>query len=709
MASATYWVARPSTFGDHTRAPDRHEASGYDDPAAMSIHRAARGLFASAIALAVCTITPTPAGAQAATGVSLRLVSQTPWATLKDPVIEIAVLARNDGSDAVSDLTLGITIGAAVRSRNVYEQSLIDGPTLPIDARTISETGTLAPGDERRFRVSVDLSTIGGVSAVDSLVYPMRLDIRSAGTPVVVLDSSIIFLVRKPEVPLLLTSVVELSAPIALGPDGRLADPSFEAAIAPTGTLGAEVAALDRMAEDALSPVELVVQPSLLDQLERMADGYQRVDGTSVAGGQGAAADAAALLARLTRIGGSPSVNVVALPFAAPTVPSLLSSGLASDVATQTASGREAVHRILGVEPTATVARPTAGALDDAAIGAFAVLGATTIIGNADTVERPPQPNEFAPPPTASVAVGAQTQTLILPDPGTQGLLAGTGFLDDPVRAAQATLGELAAVWREQPVPSSPRGVAVSLPSGLPSRFWGAFLGRIASAPFLRSISAEDIVAQIPPPSAPSTLASPPAARFSPGYTEAIKRERRDLLAFRSMMVKGSPIPDRLARDLLYAESAEYLGNEGAGRAWIDQVNRITEAVFARAVPDTSQEFTFLAETGSIPLTMGDPDDMPIRFSLQLRSSRFLFPHGDRQAVTLTGPDQIVTFQAKALASGQGTIQVVVRAPSGRPIGQTQLTVRSTSVNHIALAVTIAAAVLLLVLWSRRLFRRPTS
>ncbi len=675
----------------------------------MSIHRAARGLLAFAIAFAACVATLPSAHARGTTTVSLRLVSQTPWATVKDPVVDIAVLARNDGSDSLGDLTLGITIGAAVRSRNVYEQSLVDGPSLPIDARTISQTGTLDAGDERRFHISVDLSTIGDVSRLDSLVYPMRVDVRSAGTPVAFLDSPIIFLVRKPEAPLLLTTVVELSAPIALGPDGRLTDPAFEAAIAPDGTLSSEVAALDRMADDAFSPVELVIQPALLDQLERMSDGFERVDGSTVAGGQGAAADAAAVLTGLKQIVGSPAVDLVALPFAAPTIPSLLASGLASDVATQTASGRDTVRQILGVEPTSSVARPTAGALDDPALAALAALGATTILGNADTVARPPQPNDFTPPPTASVALGAQAQTLVLPDPGTQSLLAGNGFLNDPVRAAQALLGELAAVWREQPVPSAPRGVAVSLPSGLPSRFWGAFLGRITSAPFLRSISAEDLVAQIPPPSAPSPLASPATARFSPPYAEAIKSERRDLVAFRSMMVQGSPIPDHLARDLLYAQSAEYLGNEGAGRAWIDQVDRVTRAVFARAVPDTSQDFTFLAQTGSIPLTMGDPGDLPIHFSLQLRSSRFRFPQGDAQDVTLTRPDQIVTFQAKALASGQGTIQVTVRAPSGRPIGQTQLTVRSTSVNHIALAVTIAAAVLLLVLWSRRLFRRRTS
>ena len=116
--------------------------------------------------------------------------------------------------------------------------------------------------------------------------------------------------------------------------------------------------------------------------------------------------------------------------------------------------------------------------------------------------------------------------------------------------------------------------------------------------------------------------------------------------------------------------------------AWIDHVNQVTHDVFARAVPDTSQVFTFLSETASIPFRMGDPGELPLRFTLQLRSNRFRFPDGDQQVVTLTQPNQIVTFEATALASGQGTIQVVLRAPSGRAIRQTALTVRSRSVNR---------------------------
>jgi len=476
----------------------------------MSINRAARGLLALAIFL-IAAFVDAPAGrAQGSAPVALTLVSQTPWSTVKDPVLELAVRADNAGAEAIGDLTLGVTIGSAVRSRTAYETALTEGPELPIFAVTPPEKGTVEPGGTRRFRTSIDLSTIGGISRTDSSVYPMRIDLRSAGTQVAVLDTAVIFVVRTPEVPLLLSTTIEMTAPPAFDPEGRLVDTAFEASIAPTGSLSAQVAALDRLASGTqVSPIDLVIQPSLLDQLARMADGYERADGTTVDADTDGAARAAAVLADLRHAVSSALVHVSAMPFSAPTIPSLIASGLSTDLATQQAAGRELVRTVLDVQPGSTVARPPEGALDDAAVASLAALGATTILGDADTVERPPQPNEFAPPPTATLAVGGQTIDLVLPDVATQALLAQPGFLDDPVRAAQATIGELATVWREQPVPSQPRGISLLLPAGLPARFWGAFLGRLASAPFLRPVAATDLVAQVPPPAAPSVITSP--------------------------------------------------------------------------------------------------------------------------------------------------------------------------------------------------------
>ena len=376
-----------------------------------------------------------PSGrAQSSVPVTLRLVSQTPWNTLKDPVLDIAVRADNAGASPIDDLTLGVTIGAAVRSRTAYETSLASGPQLPVFAvTTVPENDSLEPGGTRRFRTSVDLSTVGGISRSDSLIYPMRIDLRSGGSQVAVVDTAVIFLVRVPEVPLLASTTIELTAPIAFDPDGLLVDPDFEASVAPTGSLGAEVSALARLARgEQVSPVDLVVQPSLLDELSRMADGYERADGSRVPQGEGGAAHADSLLTELRQAVASPSIHVTAMPFSAPTIPSLLASGLTADLAAQQAAGLAMVQQVLGMDPSTAVVRPPDGALDDAAVSALAALGASTILGDADTVERPPQPNEFAPPPTAALAVGGQTVDLVLPDAGTQALLSQAGFLDGP-------------------------------------------------------------------------------------------------------------------------------------------------------------------------------------------------------------------------------------------------------------------------------------
>ena len=98
------------------------------------------------------------------------------------------------------------------------------------------------------------------------------------------LNTPLIHLVRPPEQPLQLAWWTEVSGPIAFGPDGRLSDPSLEARSHPTGRSPCRPTALLRMDEDPdlRSTIDLVVEPLLLDQLARMADGYERSDGTTV-------------------------------------------------------------------------------------------------------------------------------------------------------------------------------------------------------------------------------------------------------------------------------------------------------------------------------------------------------------------------------------------------------------------------------------------
>jgi hypothetical protein len=60
----------------------------------------------------------------------------------------------------------------------------------------------------------------------------------------------------------------------------------------------------------------------------------------------------------------------------------------------------------------------------------------------------------------------------------------------------------------------------------------------------------------------------------------------------------------------------------------------------------------------------------------------------------------------QATGAGQGSVQVIVRAPNGRVLSESTFVVRSTAFNRVALAITVAAALALVALWLRRVIAR---
>jgi hypothetical protein len=689
----------------------------------MSHRRPARAALSLFLAVWAAAAAAPPSLAAEAPAYTMTLVAQSPFTTVKDPVLTLSVRITNAGGEPATELSIGLTIGDPIRSRDAYERFLggadVGGALASID---LPQKGRLAPGQTRTFTIEQDLSATG-VSSTDSLVYPAQVQVRAGGVAIAVLNTPLVTVVRRPEVPLRTAWWMELAAPPAFDPTGVLVDRSFEAAIAPEGWIGSEIEALRRIVTDPARhvQVDVAIEPAVIDQLERMAQGYPRADGTKVAADTDGARHAADLLRVLRELATSPEIQWSAMGFSAPVIPSLLSSGLPDDLDRQAAAGAAALGTV-GITPTGLVARPPGGELNDASINALLSRGASTILADADTVARPTQDKGFAPLPTAEIPAGAiGTADLVLPDPGTQALVEDPAVMADPVLAAQSVFGELATIWRESPVPASPtvRGVALALPAGLTPGLWGPLTRRIADAPFLKTVRAQDLVREVSPRGPLEQLRDPSAAAFTHTYTQGIRTERRDVEAYRSMLVTPSPVPDRLDLDLLYAESGAYLGSgEFTGRAWIDHVTTTTGAVFERVGPPpagptgSTQVFTFTSKRGTVPVQMGDPGATPLRVVVQLRSAWFRFPDGSIKTVVLSHPNQVVSFQVEATAGSQGhTIQLLVRAPqpSGRPIDQHALVVRTAAVNRFALFITAAAALGLVILWTRRLVRSRRS
>ena len=303
------------------------------------------------------------------------------------------------------------------------------------------------------------------------------------------------------------------------------------------------------------------------------------------------------------------------------------------------------------------------------------------------------------------------------PDPDTQALFDRFDLYGDPVRAAQIVLGELAVIWKEAPVPPAPivRGIAVAPPPTLPPAMWSPLLRRITEAPFLEPVTATGLVEQVDPPNpnTESALAAPASSFFDPAYADRIDSLRGRVEAYGSMLGPTSDIPIELRRKLFVATAPPYVGDPSAGEPWLAAVDTTTRQAFDAVMPTVSDKFTFTSREGTIPIVMGDPGDTPVRVTVELDRQGLLLP-GGKQPERLAGRartdrgvpgggQHVGTEPDPGVGSSARTGSRCLTDPPG-PVKT--IVVRTTTVNHIALLVTIGAGLGLLALYSRRWFRR---
>jgi hypothetical protein len=661
--------------------------------------------LALALSLLSVAVAVPAARAQDAT-VVLTLEQQTPFGTRQEPVVDITVAATNTGDIALEDLSLGLVLGTAARTRGDEQLTMSTNTALtPLFPDVRPQEGTLEPGRTRSFEASINL-TAAGVSQIESLIYPLGVDLRSGDTVVAELRTPVLFFFQAPLHPLSFAWTVELAPPITFGPDGSFTDDAIEREVAPEGRLAAQVAMLRELAAEGTS-VNVALSPVLIATLQRMSGGY-RIGDRLVPQGEGGSADAQRLMASLRDSLGAPTTDVFVYPFAAPQLPAMLRSGLGRDLDLQIDRGRDLVGSALGFTPSSAAARAPGGQLDRSAIQRLAADGATTLLVDAGTVDRPAQSQDFTVLPTAALdgPGGGDPIGLVLPDPGVQDLLGSGLPRTDPVLAAQQALGLLATTWQEAPNPGSARGIAVNLTAdlGLPARFWEAFGRRVSTAPNLDPVTAEELVARVPPTYTAEVLA-PSTASFAADYVVAIRQERRRIETLTSLLPGDTGVADQLAQDLLYAEAGSYVANPDAGRTWIDAVHTRTETVFERTLPKPDQVFTLASGSTRIPLLMPGSPGPPLTVTIELASAQLRFPESTR-TVTIDGDDQVVIFPVQATGAGQGSVTVHVLAPNGRELSETTFVVRSTAFNRVAVAITLAAALALIALWVRRLVAR---
>ncbi|MFC7591328.1 DUF6049 family protein [Nonomuraea antimicrobica] len=262
--------------------------------------------------------------------------------------------------------------------------------TLPgsVSSNSRAVIPSLAPGASQRWQftatpVQLSLRSFG--------VYPIAVDVAPNGVPLVAQRTFLTY--APPTVPKLPSNKLSVALPVIDQPHrGTDVDPQSGKPLFVDDKLSQSIAGRGRLADlatiaqSAPDSVTWVIEPSLLDDLNAMAKGY---DVKTKDGPQAKPPSAAAtqwLTTMRTALAASP---VVAVPYADPDVAALAHQGLDTQTDRAIKLGGQTVAATISPNTKTNINWPPAGLLDADALDLLSVSGVNTVLLNSTNL--PPQ------------------------------------------------------------------------------------------------------------------------------------------------------------------------------------------------------------------------------------------------------------------------------------------------------------------------------
>ena len=664
---------------------------------------------AACLAAAVLLAGPAPtAAAQDQPPVRLSLVSQSVYAAPGRP-LDLRVAATNSTDEALGGLALKLWVYPSARSRSEFDESLRFETVSPLHVSTFAVPGALEPGETRRLPpIEARLPILGELG--EHALYPIKVELTSQNLTVAELRSMVVGLYARDEkgrsarilLPLDVSLTFVLDAPPSFRADGTFVDDGLIERIAPDGAVGAIT---DALADTPVS-CTLVVSPLLLEQLRRMADGFRLAQGEVVVtrGPRSPEARrAAAVLARLRDIADPPS-EVVALPYASPSVPAMASAGLREPLRAQVARGRRVVETLLGVPVAEGAFRPPDGAVDEVGLEVLADLDQRSLILDPEAVS---QPTFFlTPPPVALLRTedGDEIRAAS-PDARVDRRIENEG--PDARLIAMRALGELSAIYFERPAENRATAIVIDEDDAPRPAFLRTLLRGLSRQParlrWLRPVTATRLLEAA---SVPRRLRPLPTEAFSTTYLEHLRLAQRGLSRFGAVAGLEHEVVTRLGTLILTSQSRYLMSRPDEALAMLEAVEREVGSELAKISPPPPSTIRLTSRTGFIPVTLHNEAGYDVVVRVVLRAPGLDFVGGSSRQVRLSRPEQQLTFPVEVQRTGRFQVAVEIQTPEGDPIAESSIVVRSTAYNRVALVVTIGAAVFLALWWSRRFLPR---
>ncbi|WP_020663705.1 DUF6049 family protein [Amycolatopsis benzoatilytica] len=660
--------------------------------------------------------------------------------TSSDQAITVTGTVTNTGARRIMKPLARLQVGERLSSPRAMESVLSGTPVqdTPLTDFT-SLAPSLEPGQSAPLTITVPLAGPHGAALPRPGVYPLLVNVNGTpefGGPARLAAVSLLMPVlstpgrtnqatpRHAKLSML-WPITDSQPHVQSAPFGApmtLTDDSLADEISPGGRLYALVSSA-RAAQESNPKVGgslcFAIDPDLLRTVAAMHNGYQ-VSG----GGAGTGADAAAnWLSSLKAL-----VNgrcVLALPFADADLGTLVkvrgANGKAdSGLLTTALNGSATIKDVLGVEPRSGVLWPS-GNPDEQTLSAISSGGYQTVLtdgtklragGDGETVTNAVTlPGGLRAEPTNGLVTSGLTG--YVPTAQAPTTYSGASQRAVSTQNGLAAIAFEAGLGRTEAADGTPLLIA-------PPRRWDASsdelsnflagLGKLTAAGLTTGSTLDDLLGSAPSGAASLAAGAPTDGTAVAGKLSELDLDAAGLLASMQVDPRRRVDPQQVVapvRDALVRGSSSAFGTVSPSAAGANAAAEL--AAIRNQVTVEQPKQTIALASGSSPLPVYVHNNLPVGVTGQitLRNNMGIRPETAQNKFFPASGGTNQYLQIEALRAGHLSVDVSLATPDGVELGApARFELTSTEYGPITIIVTVVAGCALLLLASRRIYRR---
>jgi Family of unknown function (DUF6049) len=701
---------------------------------------------ASAVSVANAAADPQPAAAAAAlTPITANLVSTSPVAPpvqATDTLVTVIVSVTNNSDAGLQQVQV-----RAVRDSPIIRPSALDDmlahPRTPVDASLTQSLPTMRYPLTISAHTSVQLSyqfpassirQTGGVCLCQSGVYPIDLSVyaatgaRASASQVGWIQTYLISVAAPPATEQVSWLWPLLDRPHRLSDTSPFVDDDLAGEVAPGGRLDRALQVLEQLGPT--SPVTVVLDPEVIDELQQMTTGYRVAQGAASVAGTGGPA-AADWLRRLRAVIADRPIAIT--PYGDPAIDAAAAANLTIGAPPAAMAAR--VDQALGrtVTPAdSALAWPPDETVTPAALARLADDGTTAVILN-DTTLAGGRTDVPALPAVATVPVPGATT------PGTSvHALVTSAALEQRVSAllssGGAQLTTLPALLSELALRTLQPAASPSYVVLTPTRYVdpnpataAALIGATSSSSWASPIAAARAAATIEATDHGSLSAPDPAhyggseALISlAGTTTSFLQNFASVLTGAAAAGGGAtgtgtsedgllttfPMSIQLCQSAAWANSPNAAAAFGARLR--DQQTGLTSQV--QIVRPSNGSYSLASSSAPLLITVANNLAVPVTVRVAMTSvggvAGFRVDDAGLQTIPANSR-RTIRLQAHVSRSGHFRVQAQLLMPSGASFGAAlPLSIYSSALGTIGVVITVVAGAILLLALAWRFVRR---